>query len=259
MSSINNSSGSYASPSQAAVSALPIGYVLNCRADWNSNSQIVIAIGSCRSDDNTEDIVVSAPLTVDITATGANGRNVDTAEQANRWYAVYVIKNLGTGNVAGFLVNENDLATFTWPPGYSKKRRIGWIRNNNSSNFRDGKYIGAGITRKWQYNAEKTELAALLGGNAVIFTDINLDGWVPPGQIGVEITGAREPAPSYTFCYFRANGSSIATPVYFTYEYLAAAYHIEIYTDSSRIIEYQCANAGDSLDVYVAAFYDDLI
>lgn len=256
MTSVNTCSGSYVSP--AVQGGLPIGYVHCVVPAWNSNSQVVIGVGSCRSDDNTEDIVVAAPLTVEITATGANGRNVDTAEQANKWYAVCVIKNPATGAVAGFLINEDNLGAFTYPAGYTKKRRVGWIRNDNSSNLRAGKYFGCGSSRKWQYDVDRSVMLALTGGSATVFTDIALAQFVPPGQIGVEITGVYDPYGT-SFCDFRPNGSSVAYPVFFTYQSTAPeSFQIEMYTDSSRIIEYKCFNALDSIDVYVMGFFDDL-
>jgi len=259
MSSVNQGAGSYVSRAEQGGSvALPTGYVHRVIPAWASNSTVSIGVGACRSDDDTEDIVVSSPLTVYITATGANGRNVDTAEQANKWYAVCVIKNPATGAVAGFLINEDNLGAFTYPAGYTKKRRVGWIRNNNSSNLRNGKYFGCGGSRKWQYDTERTEMLALSGGSATVFTDINLAQWVPPSQIGVEITGVYDPFGT-SFCDFRPNGSSVADPVFFTYQSTAAeSFQIEMYTDSSRIIEYQCFNAADSIDIYVMGFFDDL-
>lgn len=259
MSSVNQGAGNYVSrEEQGGNVGLPTGHVYKCVPAWASNSTLTIGVGAVRSDDNTQDIVVTSPLTVDITATGANGRNSDTAEQANKWYAVCVIKNPSTGAVAGFLINEDNLGAFTWPSGYTVKRRVGWIRNNNSSNLRKGAYLGCGMDRKWQYDVERTEMIALSGGSAVAFTDINLAQFVPPGQTGVEITGVYDPFGT-SFCDFRPNGSSVNDPVFFTYQSTAPeSFQIEMYTDSNRIIEYQCFNAADSIDVYVMGFFDEL-
>jgi hypothetical protein len=92
-----------------------------------STEIVRIFAGACRSDDDTEDIVIAPGsfVTITITSTGANGRNVDTAEAANKWYAVYVIKDPATGTVAGFLINESDLATL---PGQRATRKSGaWV------------------------------------------------------------------------------------------------------------------------------------
>jgi len=264
---ITGSAGSYATSQggNSGSAGLHTGYVYGLIPTWLSTSLVRIFDGACRSDDNTEDIVIAPGsfVTVDIAATGANGRNIDSVEAANMWYAVYVIKNPTTGTVAGFLIKQTDLGTFTWPAGYTKKRRVGWIRNNNTSNLRAGKYTGAGISRKWSYDVERTEMLALSGGSAVVFTDINLAEWVPPNIASaylpsVVVSGVYDPFGT-SFVDFRPNGSSVNDPVNFSYQSTAAeSFQIEMYTDTNRIIEYQCFNGSDSLDIYVVAFGDDL-
>ena len=70
------------------VSQLDLGAVNGCRAVYMSATQIQITPGECRDDTDSEDMIVPGTLTILITATGANGRNVDTAEQADKWYAI---------------------------------------------------------------------------------------------------------------------------------------------------------------------------
>lgn len=267
MSSTIQGSGSYVSRAeQGGSSALPTAHIYGLIATWLSASLIRIFDGACRSDDDTEDIVIAPGswVTIDITTTGANGRNVDSVEAANTWYAIYVIKNPTTGAVAGFLVKQSDLGTFTWPAGYTKKRRVGWIRNNNTSNLRAGKYIGAGISRRWFYDVERTEMLALSGGSAVAWTDVDLSQFVPPNLSSaylpsVSISGVYDPFGT-SFVDLRPNGSSVNDPVYFSYQSTAAeSLQMDLYCDVNRIIEYQCFNASDSLDIYVVAYEDQLI
>lgn len=266
MAAINTGSGSYVSRNEQGGSVgLPTGYLYGLIPTWLSTEIVRIFDGACRSDDDTEDIVISdgSSVTITITSTGANGRNVDTAEQSNKWYALYVIKNPSTGAVAGFMVNEDNLGTFTWPAGYTKKRRVGWIRNNNTSNLRAGKYIGAGISKRWLYDVERTEMLALSGGSAIVFTDINLAEWVPRNLNSaylpsVSIAGVYDPFGT-SFVDFRPNGSSVNDPVYFSYQSTAAeSFQLDMYCDINRIIEYQCFNASDSVSVYVVGFEDEL-
>ncbi|MCK4268696.1 MAG: hypothetical protein KAX16_07675 [Actinomycetia bacterium] len=74
----------------------------------------------------------SINLTVAITSSGANG--LDTgSEAANTWYSIWVIYNPGTEILASLLSISVDSPTL--PSGYTKKRRVGWVRNNASSNF----------------------------------------------------------------------------------------------------------------------------
>lgn len=252
--------GSYATSkggNEGAV-GLHTGYVYGCLPQWSSNTQIQIGTGVARSDDDTTDIEVTSPITVDITTTGANGRNVDTAEQANKWYACFVIKNPSSGAVAGFLINEDDIGSYTPPAGYTKKRRVGWFRNNNTSNLRAGMYEGLGPDRRFIYDVERTEMIALSGGSSTAWADINLQGYVPPDQDHVTIIGIYDPFGT-SFVDFRPKGSSVNDPVFFSYQSTAAeSFSFDLPTDSAQTIQYQVFNGADSLDVYVQAFRDSL-
>jgi hypothetical protein len=239
---------------------LDTGYIRDCKVSWLSVTQVQIATGVCRSDDDTTDIQVSGVLTVDITATGANGRNVDTAEAANKWYAIYIIKNTATGAIAGFLINEDDLLTFTWPVGYTKKRRVGWIRNNATSNLRDGVYIGKGSSRYFQYRVNYTELIALSAGSAVVYTNVDISEWVPPTSTYVRTNNFYDPNTGASYFYLRPDGSSYATPIYFSWgtTYPSTDAFIDVETSTSQIIEYLVGNAADDLYIYIAGFYDEV-
>lgn len=256
---ITGSGGAYASDSSGGASVgLPTGHIYECQLSWNSNSQVQISTGACRSDDDTQDMVVAATLTADITSTGANGRNVDTAEQADKWYGVYVIKNPTTGAIASFLINEDDLGAFTYPAGYTVKRRIGWIRNNSGSNFFNGFQTGKGHYRKWHYEESAGSLLALNAGSAVVFTNVDLSDWVPPTSQLCELNSVLDPWVG-SIAYLRPNGSAIAQPCTFIYEVTDQSnVFMEIRTDSSQIIEYQVSNGLDILNLYVQSFVDEV-
>jgi hypothetical protein len=68
----------------------------------------------------------SVNLTVDITASGANG--LDTgAENPDKWYYIWVIYNSTTTTVAGLL--SESLTAPTMPSGYTYKALVGAVRN----------------------------------------------------------------------------------------------------------------------------------
>lgn len=67
--------------------------------------------------------------TLSISASGANGLDTGVSA-ANTWYSVWVIWN--GSQVAGLLsLSENSP---TMPSGYTHKKRVGWIRTDNSAN-----------------------------------------------------------------------------------------------------------------------------
>lgn len=74
----------------------------------------------------------SVSVTCNITTSGANG--LDTgAEASSTWYSIWLIYNPTTNTQAGLL--SLSATAPTMPSGYTFKARLGWVRNNGSSNF----------------------------------------------------------------------------------------------------------------------------
>lgn len=71
-------------------------------------------------------------LTLNLGNSGANGRDTGS-EAANTWYAAYVIFNPTTGTTAGLFSTSGTSPTL--PSGYTFARRVGWVRNDGSSNL----------------------------------------------------------------------------------------------------------------------------
>lgn len=102
-------------------------------SDTNPNYQIEIMKGAVvQTDDLSDSIVTSADLTLDITASGANGLDAGL-EAADTWYFIWLIKKSSDGTVAS-LLSTSDTAP-TMPSGYDLKRLVGAVRNNSSSHF----------------------------------------------------------------------------------------------------------------------------
>jgi len=79
-------------------------------------------------------IFTAVSKTADITASGANG--LDTGVEANVWYHIWAIANVGdpAAPVIASLLSAHATAP-TMPSGYSLKRYLGAIYNNASNNF----------------------------------------------------------------------------------------------------------------------------
>jgi hypothetical protein len=181
---------------------LPQSHLEGLGVSWVSTTQVQIAAGSCRDDADSDDIIVSSTLTATITATGANGRNSDTAEQSEKWYAVFVIMKSSDSTVAAFLINEDDLATFTWPTDYDKKRRVGWVRNDGSSNLRKFRQQGNGLDRQYHYvSVDRDDLYVVLDGTQTAWgsgsaSPTDCSEFVPPdctyAYVRADLWGDRE-------------------------------------------------------------------
>lgn len=101
--------------------------------ECSSATQAVIKSGS-RAGADDGSVIIEAPsdLTLDITTSGKNG--LDTgAEASDTWYYLYLIFNPDTEEVAG-LISASATAP-TLPSGFTKKRLVGAVRNDGSSDF----------------------------------------------------------------------------------------------------------------------------
>lgn len=101
--------------------------------ECTSSTQVVIKQDSrAGSDDGQAILHAASDLTLDITASGKNG--LDTgAEAADTWYYIWMIYNPGTQETAGLL--SASATSPTLPSGFTKKRLVGAVRNNGSSDF----------------------------------------------------------------------------------------------------------------------------
>ena len=163
---------------------MPIGYVDGLLISDSSTSLKAISAGACRSDDNTFNIVTGA-----ITANMAT--QLDTgAEAADTWYAIWVIGDAVTTNVPRALLSLSATAP-TMPSGYDKKRRIGWVRNDSSSDFYD--YLTSSTGRDRVYSWLEDIVLVLSAGTATTRTAVDFTEWAPPTcryiTIGVNHSG----------------------------------------------------------------------
>lgn len=100
------------------------------------NTIIDVAAGTCRSDDNTVDITLAAftKTTGGTFVAGSGAAGKDTAfSLVSAWIHIFAIYNPSTA-VSDVLLSNSATAP-TLPSGYTKKRYIGSILTNGSSNI----------------------------------------------------------------------------------------------------------------------------
>lgn len=255
---LNQKYGLYISPVvSGGDEGMPSGYVDGCEAFSIPISGIIFP-GRCRSDDNSEDIVIPSQLTATITSTGANGRNVDSAEQNSTWYALCVIKNSATGEIAAFLINENDLGSFTWPTGYDKKRRVAWLYNSAGGDLQMITTHGRGKSKRVHYTASRPALQALAGGSATSWDDVDLSQWVPPGQVNMSLLNVVYTPNGTSFVELRLKSALPSDPPHWVYADGIVTVNLELGTDDDRVIQYECDDGSDNVDIYVRGYIDEL-
>ena len=146
---------------------------------WVTTSTITVSPCQCRDPTNVINIVKQGG-TVDITVSGINGLQTGSSEAANTWYSLYVIADTtGVEPTAFLLIPEG---TAFSQSGYDKLRRIGFLRNNASSNLLQFSSSHNGIDRYINYEETRTNLLILnQGGGSVTFVTQSCATVFPPG------------------------------------------------------------------------------
>jgi len=153
---------------------LPMGYVNGLQSEYLTASTARINIGECQSSTNDFDIQVESNIDLDITTSGAGG--LDTGSEASStWYAVHVIA--GPGVVSG--VFSLSATSPTLPAGYDQSRRIGWVRNDGSSNLVSFSQHGNSNDRTNYYSDIINNHAVLLAGGSVGFATVDCSDHIP--------------------------------------------------------------------------------
>jgi len=243
------------------VNALASGPLVGLQVSWKTANQVEIARGRCPSDDNTYDIDVSSPITVDMTVSGAGG--LDTGSEASStWYAVWAIGKNRESTTSGLLSLSG--TTPTMPAGYQLKRLVGWVRNDGSGNFRKFSQRGGGLTRRCYFD-DRSNLA-VSDGSATTFTNKNLSEWVPPGcDLAILMTALRTLSVATDRLLLRPGGSTSADtpwqlgPGVITGTGNKAVFSpIEMPTDSGRVIQWMVSRSDNRADIWVVGFEHEL-
>jgi len=151
------------------ASGLVVKYVTTATVDIDAGELILLD-----TSDRAKEFD-SVNLTVDITASGANG--LDTGSEASGTeYFIWVIGK-ADGTVAALL--STSATAPTMPSGYTFKGRVGTVLNNGSSNFPE--FLQEG--RRCQI----TQTSVLSNGSATSFTAVDLSSVVPSIAVSVAV------------------------------------------------------------------------
>lgn len=238
------------------------------KIEYTSANTITVKSGSrVRSDDNTKDLVLTADIIVDITASGIGG--LDTgSEAASTFYYLEIAgwlnaTGLPTANkecdmadgtrITAYLTASNRAGggSPTIPTNYTKKRQTRFaIRNDGSLNIIPFSYVD----NKWVLISDYSgSINLLTNGAATSYTPINCSSFVPPISTFIKLLNQ-----SWTQ-NFTASRTCYLKPGGFTNDLLSwnvrssdngtsngfSTMEIKMKTSTSQIIEYR-NNSGDA-------------
>ncbi len=226
--------------------SFPKSYLRGLNVNRGNAAQAQIFAGECRSDDDSFDMVNTTTLNTTITSSGAGG--LDTgSEAASTWYYVWLIFNPSTKTYAAMLSISSTSPTM--PSGYTKKRRVGVVRNDASSNFLSFICKGTKNTKKYLYLEDMSSVTSVLsGGTATTNTNVNCGAFVPPTYSTV-IFGVDTAA---------SNGwlkpSSMSGDLWFLQ---GTGTMLEMTLGSGEVATYRVASGGN-MDIAIVGFYEEL-
>jgi len=151
-----------------AAGGYPTGYLYGLEFSYVSGTEVQITptgtMGVAKADDDGSVLALSAPVTLDIDASGAGG--LDTGAPVNdTWYAAWLI---GGKNVPTSAVLVAGTAQPTLPAGYTSQRYIGAAYRLSTGSFRPFVCHGKGIRRTYEYNdSDGSDLQIYAGGGVV--------------------------------------------------------------------------------------------
>jgi hypothetical protein len=232
-----------------------------CVMAYATAATVTIGAGTATDVNGLGCLHVASTKTANITTSGANGLDTGT-EASNTWYSVWVIGKLD-GTTAALL--STSATSPVMPSGYVLKRRVGWVKNNGSSNFlKFYQQLISIMTRRILYDEDQSVLTVLSLGSAGSFTDVDLASLVPSTSIhavlAIDLIGAG--GGGVDSVQLRPNGATATDGPYCVYANHTIAGTIRgnfpVRTDSSQIIEYRVTDTNDDATILVIGYDDTL-
>lgn len=236
----------------------PKGHIFDLEMTRPSTSSITVDSGEATDDTGEQLMILAAAITKTMSAfaagTGNGGLNTG-AEAANTWYEVHLITNPATGAVDVMFTTTANRATK--PSGFTLQRRIGWIRNDASSNLLD--FVQDGDRFKWftpvnDVAATPTTTATLAAltvppESTALFraTVVSTTAMTAASCISFRDPDVGSDAPSATTGYASLGMHDIAG---------VSAGHFEIRVDSSSQIEHDSTVTVSTFDISTYGWID---
>ena len=238
------------------------GYVDGLGLEYVDDHTVTVSAG--RATASAEDFLIAldAPVTVDLTASGAGGLDAG-AEAPDTWYAVRVIGDTSGANPASALFS-NSADSPTLPPGYDRFRRVGWVRNDAAGNLPRFRMRGVGRDRLCWWDANQEDLSILYAGMATTWTVLDASAFVPPSACDAELIiwfrrGTSPPEVKGVLRPAGATAENYPAQARNAGENMPVPHHLRMPL-SARQLEYRLVNSNGTAEMYVMVrgWHDEL-
>lgn len=225
--------------------------------EWVSATQLRVLTGSCRDSTDAVNIVLTSSDTADITVAGDR----DFVPAGNQWVYVHVITDsLGTNSPRAFLSTSATAPVL--PAGWDKFRRVGVVRSLVILTIQRFNQTGGPTSRRFAYDVERATVQALAAGNAIVFTPVSLAAFVPPTSRRCELVCTFDTTAPADLLRLRPTGSVVVEPVTFARPGIAAptgiTNYVDMNTNAAQSIDYRGTGVGDSTDIFILSYFDEV-
>lgn len=149
-----------------------------------------------RNVNNKTIVVKSVSWTANISTASPpvkNGPDASSLDTSSAWRSLWCIYNPSSREIAGLISASTSLAPTALPSGFTFYERVGWLRNDSSSNFLETQKAGTRVT----YLNGVINVGSAITSTSP--TDVDASAFYPPGcRVG------------YINSYIRANGTSVS-------------------------------------------------
>ena len=232
------------------------GYFDGLLVTYASASTVDVGVGLARDSTGIADILVSAPLTADLTLSGVNGIDIGS-ESSDAWYALYAIGDTTATEPVASLLSLSFTAPIL-PPGYDIFRRVGAVRNGAGGNIELFIVRGTGRSRQVQWD-DYLLFQILTGGNATGRTPVSAAIGVPPSAHRIQCGWQFTPAAGGNNARIFTTGATNFHGFFSTSTGAGTSlFGVELWGDDAQSLDYQVTAGGDSLFIWVTGYWDEL-
>ncbi len=234
---------------------------------WVSNTTLTVSIGQARDITNTNDIVNSAALTLNMATNGANGLDTGTIAASTMYY-VWIVGDSTDYSTTCCLASLSSTAP-TLPFAYDMQRRIGAIFSNSSMHIalfwqQGAESQGAGTNSSSRWMIYDAPIATgITAGAATTYTAVNLEKTVPLTASIVKMEIGLTAGTAFDSVFLQPYGGTGAAAVFsspVTATSLLGIVDVPVGVNATPLpdLKYKVSSSGDAVALNVQGYIDEL-
>jgi hypothetical protein len=133
----------------------PPEYLDNLNCNVQTATLVGVDPGLCTDSLNQSNMVMNAPLLINVSQTGVPNGLDQGPLKVSSWYAVFVLYSTAQGLLPAAMMSLNRQIPSLVPSGYDVVRRVGWVRTNSTAQLIRTTQTGNGPRRRTFYVEEQ--------------------------------------------------------------------------------------------------------